>query len=209
MTDLTSIAEEVTACTRCGLCSTRTKSVPGEGNPNADVMFIGEGPGENEDKQGRPFVGRAGAILDRIIKNCLDLEREDVYITNVVKCRPPSNRDPSLIETMQCSGYLDEQIALVNPKVIVSLGKVATYHMSSAACFYKEPMSFFRARNSSQGHHQTSIPRLTGSRYTGEDVTFPLVATWHPAYILRQGINSEVAWQVKEDMDIVNEILRS
>lgn len=180
--------------------------MPGEGDPNADVMFVGEGPGSNEDKSGRPFVGRAGEILDRVIQNCLGMERKDVFITNVVKCRPPDNRNPELFESMACAGYLDEQIIAVNPKVIVTLGKVAAYHLCTRTLSLKESMSYFRMSN--DGVNETSIPRYIGSSYTGEDKTFPLVATWHPAYILRQGIQSQAAFDVRDDMEFVKNALQ-
>lgn len=111
-----------TSCTACSLSKTRTKVVPGEGHPNAQVMFIGEGPGYHEDRQGRPFVGPAGKILDELIGS-IGLSRNEVYIANIVKCRPPGNRDPVPIEVESCKQWLDPQIELVNPKVIVTLGR--------------------------------------------------------------------------------------
>src|ERR1700730_166798 len=119
---LKEVAAEVATCTKCDLCKGRTKAVPGEGNPHAKVMFIGEGPGFHEDKQGRPFVGPAGQFLDELLAS-INLKRSDVFITNVVKCRPPSNRDPEPSETTACNDYLDRQIAAINPGVIVTLGR--------------------------------------------------------------------------------------
>lgn len=113
------------ACTRCGLCQTRHHVVFGVGNPDADVMFIGEGPGEQEDLRGEPFVGPAGMLLDDML-SIIDLDRKtNCYIANIVKCRPPHNRDPEEAEQEACIGYLHSQIALVNPKIIVCLGRIA------------------------------------------------------------------------------------
>src|ERR1700726_4673265 len=119
---LKEIAAEVSTCPKCDLCKTRTKAVPGEGNPHAKIMFIGEGPGYNEDKQGRPFVGPAGQFLDELLAS-ISLKRSDVFITNVVKCRPPNNRDPEQDEIAACDDYLDRQIAELQPQVIVTLGR--------------------------------------------------------------------------------------
>ncbi|WP_082020934.1 uracil-DNA glycosylase [Candidatus Soleaferrea massiliensis] len=112
-------------CTKCGLCETRTNVVFGVGSPNAEVMFIGEGPGENEDLQGEPFVGRGGQLLDKML-DCIDLTREkNIYIANMVKCRPPKNRDPAPDEQEACIGYLRNQVYLIKPKIIVCLGRIA------------------------------------------------------------------------------------
>ena len=129
---LAEIAAEVRVCTLCSLCQQRTNAVPGDGNPTASVMFIGEGPGEQEDKQGLPFVGRAGKLLDELLRS-VNLWRQDVYITNVVKCRPPANRDPSEAEVLACNDYLKAQIELINPRVIVPLGRHALNHFSPGA----------------------------------------------------------------------------
>ena len=112
----------IAQCTKCDLAETRNLTVPGDGNYNADIMLIGEAPGSNEDKTGRPFAGRAGSLLDELLMTS-GIERSDVYITNMVKCRPPSNRDPQLVEISACQPYLDLQISLVNPSVIVTLGR--------------------------------------------------------------------------------------
>ena len=118
-------------CTRCGLCQTRHHVVFGVGNPNADVMFIGEGPGEQEDLRGEPFVGPAGMLLDDML-SIIDLDRKtNCYIANIVKCRPPHNRDPLEEEQEACIGYLRSQIALVNPKIIVCLGRIAAKQLIS------------------------------------------------------------------------------
>src|SRR5947208_3147423 len=119
---LREVAAEVSTCTKCKLCKGRTRAVPGEGNPNAKILFIGEGPGYHEDQQGRPFVGPAGQFLDELLTS-INLKRSDVFIANVVKCRPPNNRDPLPEEIQACNDYLDRQIAAINPQVIVTLGR--------------------------------------------------------------------------------------
>ena len=119
---LKEVAAEVSTCARCDLCKGRTRAVPGEGNPQAKILFIGEGPGFHEDKQGRPFVGPSGQLLQELLKS-INLKREDVFITNVVKCRPPDNRDPLPAEIDACNDYLDRQIAAIQPLVIVTLGR--------------------------------------------------------------------------------------
>jgi uracil-DNA glycosylase family 4 len=119
---LREVAIEVSACLKCNLCKGRTRAVPGEGNIEAKILFIGEGPGFHEDKQGRPFVGPAGQFLDELLES-INLKRADVFITNVVKCRPPNNRDPLPEEIDACDGYLDRQIDAIKPQVIVTLGR--------------------------------------------------------------------------------------
>ena len=119
---LKEIAAEVSICTKCNLSKSRTRAVPGEGNPHARLMFIGEGPGLREDQQGRPFVGPAGQFLEELLAS-INLKRSDVFITNVVKCRPPENRDPLPEEINACNDYLDRQIAAIKPQVIVTLGR--------------------------------------------------------------------------------------
>lgn len=119
---LAQIASEVSVCTRCALHKTRNKAVPGEGPASVEILMIGEGPGQNEDVQGRPFIGAAGKFLSELLAQA-GLKREDVWITNVVKCRPPGNRDPLPDELGPCSEYLDRQIALLNPKIIITLGR--------------------------------------------------------------------------------------
>src|SRR5215471_18140194 len=137
---LEKVAAEVSTCTKCDLWKSRTKAVPGEGNPHARIMFIGEGPGFHEDKQGRPFVGPAGQFLDELLAS-INLKRADVFITNVVKCRPPGNRDPLPAEIGACNDYLDRQIAAINPQVIVTLGR-----FSMAKFFGGEKISAIHGR---------------------------------------------------------------
>lgn len=119
---LETIATEIQACTLCSLSQARTQAVPGAGNPEADIMFVGEAPGFYEDKHGLPFVGASGRYLDELLR-MIDLKREDVFITNIVRCRPPRNRDPLRSEIQACTPYLDRQIALIQPKIIATLGR--------------------------------------------------------------------------------------
>ena len=119
---LEAIGAEVRRCTACGLCEKRTKAVPGEGAIKSGIMLIGEGPGFNEDQQGRPFVGPAGKLLEEMLA-AVGLHREQVFITNVVKCRPPGNRDPQPDEIAACNGYLDRQLAAIDPRIVVTLGR--------------------------------------------------------------------------------------
>lgn len=159
---LETVAADVCACKKCRLCEGRTNAVPGEGSSTAAIMFIGEGPGFNEDQQGRPFVGRAGKLLDDMLE-AVPLKRADVYITNVVKCRPPDNRDPEPDEVASCWPYLEAQIALVRPRVIATLGR------HSMARFFPEG----------------KISRDHGKVLKWRDiVVFPL---YHPAAALRSG----------------------
>ena len=124
MMDWTLLEQACQSCTRCSLCETRTNVVFGVGNPEAEIMFIGEGPGEQEDLKGEPFVGPAGMLLDDML-SIIDLDRSKVYIANIVKCRPPRNRDPMEEEQIACLDYLRQQVALVKPKIIVCLGRIA------------------------------------------------------------------------------------
>jgi len=127
------IAEEIRNCVKCPLHQFRKNAVPGEGDPNAKIMFVGEAPGYYEDVQGRPFVGAAGKLLTELIENVLGVPRPSVYITNVVKCRPPENRDPLPDEIDSCSPYLDRQIRLVKPKIVVTLGRHSTGYLLGKA----------------------------------------------------------------------------
>lgn len=137
---LKEVATEVSTCAKCDLCKGRTRAVPGEGSPNAKILFIGEGPGFHEDKQGRPFVGPSGQFLEELLRS-INLKRSDVFITNVVKCRPPENRDPLPGEIAACDEYLDRQIAALQPQVIVTLGR-----FSMAKFFSGEKISAIHGR---------------------------------------------------------------
>ena len=158
--------QEVRGCTACVLCESRTQTVFGEGDPDAPIMFIGEGPGQSEDEQGRPFVGRSGELLSKQIE-AMGFKRSQVYIANVVKCRPPKNRTPLADEVAACSGYLRRQIETIRPKVIITLGGPAAK----------------RVLNIDQG-----ITRIRGMwhEYTGVYPPVPVMPTFHPAYLLRQ-----------------------
>jgi DNA polymerase len=161
-------------CTRCRLSEGRRQIVFGDGNPNADLMFIGEGPGAEEDRRGLPFVGRAGELLTQMIEKGLGISRSDVYICNIVKCRPPQNRTPLADEVGACAPFLEGQIAAVRPKVIVALGKPAT--------------SLLLGRD-------VAITRIRGSWH--EVFGIPLMPTLHPAFILRQytAENRRLVWE--------------
>lgn len=128
--DWQQLEQAALACTKCQLCKTRTHVVFGDGSRQAEVMFVGEGPGQNEDEQGVPFVGRAGQLLDKLLYS-IGLDREHVYIANMVKCRPPQNRDPKPEETEACLGYLRAQTAFIRPKIIVCLGRIAAMRLIS------------------------------------------------------------------------------
>jgi DNA polymerase len=161
--ELNKVREELGDCTRCKLCEGRKNIVFGSGNPNADLVFVGEGPGADEDEQGFPFVGRAGKKLTEIIEKGMGLDREkDAYICNIVKCRPPGNRDPESAEVEACKPFLEKQIQAIRPKVIVALGKpAASTLLGRAVAITKE--------------------RGTWHEYLGT----PLMLTFHPAYLLR------------------------
>jgi DNA polymerase len=161
--DLEEVRRVLGECTRCGLAAKRTRIVFGDGNPNADLMFVGEGPGQEEDRRGLPFVGRAGELLTQMIEKGLGISRSEVYICNIVKCRPPNNRTPFEGEVATCRPFLDGQIAAVRPKVIVALGKPAA--------------SLLLGRD-------VAITRLRGTWH--EVGGIPLMPTLHPAYVLRQ-----------------------
>lgn len=171
-----SVEERILSCQKCPLASTRKKAVPGEGDAEADLMFIGEAPGRDEDLQGRPFVGRAGQLLTKIIQ-AMNYRREDVYITNIVKCRPPNNRDPKREETEECKAYLFEQIANIRPKVIVTLGNVPTH--------------FFIPSKS-------GVTTLRGTFHPYEDIL--VMPTFHPSYLVRNESNRLLKKMVWEDM---------
>ena len=140
MSDYENLESEIKSCHKCSLSRGRTRSVPGSGATDANIMFIGEGPGYYEDQQGVPFVGAAGNFLNEMLAS-INLSRDDVYVTNMVKCRPPNNRDPFPAELSACSGYLDRQIAMIDPKVIVALGR-----FSFAKFFPNEAISRARGK---------------------------------------------------------------
>jgi uracil-DNA glycosylase len=179
VSELTELAAEVSACTKCILHKSRVKAVPGEGPQHADIMFIGEGPGFHENQQGRPFVGAAGQFLEELLAS-IGLQREQVFITNVVKCRPPGNRDPLPEEIEACKPYLDRQIALIQPKVIVTLGR-----FSMARAFPNEKISSIHGR----------LKKIDGIVY---------VPMFHPAAALHQ---PSLRRTVEEDFKKLPQIL--
>jgi uracil-DNA glycosylase family 4 len=180
VSELEAVAAEVASCTRCLLHRGRTKAVPGEGPPDAEIMFIGEAPGFHEDQQGRPFVGSAGQFLDELLES-IGLKREDVFITNVIKCRPPGNRDPLPEEMEACKLFLDRQVELLQPKVIVTLGR---FSMARA---------FPKAR----------ISRIHGQpRKIGGIIYYPM---YHPAAALHQ---PSLRRTVEEDMHRIPELIQ-
>ncbi len=165
------LEEEIAGCTACPLCRSRTHPVPGVGNRHADWMLIGEAPGEQEDLKGEPFVGRAGQLLNEMLR-ALGLDRDQVFITNVLKCRPPGNRDPKPEEVAACEPFLIRQIALIQPKIIVAVGRIAAQNLL-----------------------KTSAPlaRLRGKVHRYDDI--PLVVIYHPAYLLRNPGAKRQAWE--------------
>jgi DNA polymerase len=171
---LDDVREELGDCQRCGLCEGRSQIVFGDGNPDADLLFVGEGPGEQEDRRGLPFVGRAGELLTQMIEKGLEIPRSSVYICNIVKCRPPNNRTPLPAEVAACKPFLDGQIDAVRPRVIVALGKPAA--------------SLLLGRD-------VAITRLRGTwqEYRG----IPVMPTFHPAFVLRQYTpeNRRLVWE--------------
>lgn len=177
--ELATLEEEVRACPLCDLSKTRTKAVPGEGPVDAEVMLIGEGPGFHEDKQGRPFVGPAGRLLNELLES-IGLDRSKVYITNVVKCRPPNNNDPLPHQISACAPYLDRQLALIKPKVVVTLGRFSMAR-------------FFPGTSISRIHGQ---PRRIGNAH--------VIPMYHPAAALHQGALLAV---VKSDFLKVKDVL--
>jgi DNA polymerase len=174
--DLDGLATSLRDCARCRLSEKRKTVVFGEGAPDARIMFIGEGPGAEEDRTGRPFVGQAGQLLDRMVV-AMGFQRAQTYIANVVKCRPPGNRDPKDDEIAACSGFLDRQIEFIRPDVIVALGRFAANRLTGT----DKPLGALRGR---------------WSHYKG----VPLLATYHPAYLLRTPADKRKVW---DDLKLV------
>ena len=179
--ELERLAKEAEACRACALGDIRTRAVFGVGNPNADLMFVGEAPGYHEDQKGEPFVGAAGQLLTRLIETKLKMKRSDVYIANTLVCRPPGNRDPRPEEIETCSPFLRAKIDLINPRLIVALGNFAAHLLTGT---------------------QTGISRLRGKRFTYEGRT--LLCTYHPAAALRGGAAAE---GIASDFDQIREVL--
>ena len=172
----------VAACQACGLHSSRTQTVFGVGRPDADLLIIGEAPGADEDRQGEPFVGRAGQLLNAMLA-ALGLSRDAVFIANILKCRPPQNRDPRPDEATACTPFLERQIALIQPRVILAVGRV--------------PAQWLLAT-------ETAVGRLRGTVHEFGQSQTPLIVTYHPAYLLRSPLAKAKSWQ---DLLLVREIL--
>ena len=170
----------VKECVNCGLHKTRTQTVFGTGNRQARVMFIGEAPGAEEDRQGKPFVGRAGQLLTQMLR-AVGFSRDDVFIANILKCRPPNNRDPQIDEVEKCTPYLKEQIALIKPDVLVTLGRIASHFLLNTT---------------------TSLSKLRGQVFKFNNT--PLLVTYHPAYLLRTPADKAKAY---EDLKKIQEFL--
>lgn len=171
----------VSNCTQCELHRTRTQTVFGVGHPAAEWLIIGEAPGADEDRLGEPFVGRAGQLLTSMLR-ALGLAREEVFIANILKCRPPNNRDPQANEINSCSSYLRQQIELIQPKIILVVGRIAAQSLLNV---------------------DTPIGKMRGKKFTYQDTNIPVVATYHPAYLLRSPQQKRSAW---EDLKFALEI---
>jgi DNA polymerase len=168
-------------CHLCNLSKSRNKVVFGEGNPSSKIMFIGEAPGREEDLQGKPFVGRSGELLTKMIENVLDIKREEVYITNVVKCRPSQNRDPEIEEVESCKPYLLKQIEIINPKIIVTIGRIAFRYLLN---------------------NETPITKARGNLYDFKGIK--VIPTFHPSYLLRNPSKKKEAFI---DLKFIKEFL--
>ncbi len=171
--DWVQLRNAVTHCTNCELHKTRTQTVFGVGDKQADLLVIGEAPGAEEDRQGEPFVGRAGKLLTNMLI-AIGLKREQVFIANILKCRPPNNRDPKPEEVIQCESYLKQQIALIKPKLIVAVGRIAAQNLLKV---------------------DTPIGKMRGKQYEYSDKKIPVIVTYHPAYLLRSPKEKQKSWQ--------------
>jgi DNA polymerase len=167
------LRQRVAKCQQCELHRGRKQTVFGVGDHNADWLIIGEAPGAEEDKQGEPFVGRAGKLLNSMLLAC-GLQREQVFIANILKCRPPNNRDPHAQEVAACSSYLRQQIDLIQPKIILAVGRIAAQNLLQT---------------------ETPIGKMRGQQYEYADTGIPVMVTYHPAYLLRSPREKRKAWQ--------------
>ena len=177
------LRDKVAACTLCSLHRTRTQTVFGVGSESADWMIIGEAPGAEEDRRGEPFVGRAGKLLDEMLRS-VGLARDAVFIANLLKCRPPQNRDPAVGEAAACRSYLDRQIALLAPKLILVVGRITAQHLLET---------------------DAPLGRLRGQRHYLNNGQLPVVVTYHPAYLLRSPTQKRKAWQ---DLCLARQIVK-
>lgn len=171
--DWPALQERVASCTACELHRTRTQTVFGTGNRQAEWMVVGEAPGADEDRQGEPFVGRAGQLLNAMLRG-IGLAREKVYIANILKCRPPRNRDPRPEEVACCEGYLHRQVELIRPRIILAVGRIAAHNLLKT---------------------DVSLGRMRGRCYRYSDTDIPVVITYHPAYLLRSPGEKRKAWE--------------
>jgi len=178
------LEEAVRRCKKCALHGSRAQTVFGVGRQDAELLVIGEAPGAEEDRQGEPFVGRAGQLLNAML-GAIQLARKDVYIANILKCRPPNNRNPKPEEAATCTPYLEQQISLIRPKVILALGRIAAQWLLQS---------------------DLSIGRLRGRVHGFGDPETPLVVTYHPAYLLRSPLAKAKAWA---DLTLVRHMLRA
>ena len=182
--DWSELQDAVRACTKCALHKGRTQTVFGVGSQTADLLIIGEAPGAEEDRQGEPFVGRAGRLLNAMLA-AIHLAREDVYIANILKCRPPNNRDPRTDEQATCTPYLQRQIELLRPRVILALGRIAAQWLLRT---------------------DAPIGRLRGRTFEYGAAATPLVVSYHPAYLLRSPLQKSKSW---DDLKTVKRLLRT
>ena len=176
--DWDDLSEVVRSCAACGLHAARTQAVFGVGSQQARLMVIGEAPGADEDREGEPFVGRAGQLLDEMLL-AIELPRESVYIANIVKCRPPENRKPQHEEAVLCAPYLQRQIELVAPKAILAVGKVAAHNLLQT---------------------DLTVGQMRGNQYRYAALNIPVIVTYHPAYLLRSPKEKRKAWQDLKQM---------
>lgn len=181
--DWDGLAAAVSGCTLCALHRTRTQTVFGVGRRDAELLIIGEAPGADEDRQGEPFVGRAGKLLNAMLR-AIGLDREDVYIANILKCRPPNNRDPAPAEATACTPYLMRQIELLRPRAVLAVGRIAAQHLLQS---------------------DQAIGRLRGKALTFGPGRIPIVVTYHPAYLLRSPEAKAKTWQ---DLCLVRRLIR-
>lgn len=184
--DWIDLADQVSVCTACELHTGRTHAVFGVGDQQAELMIVGEAPGADEDRQGEPFVGRAGQLLNEMLR-AIGLQRQTVYIANILKCRPPNNRDPKAEEAEKCMAYLYRQIALLQPKLIVAVGRIAAQRLLKT---------------------DTALSRLRNKVHVLNETQTPFITTYHPAYLLRSPLEKRKAWQdllfMKKTLDSIN-----
>jgi DNA polymerase len=181
--DWEELRSTVAACTRCQLHQSRTQTVFGVGNRNADWMIIGEAPGAEEDRRGEPFVGRAGKLLDEMLR-AVGLDRSAVFIANILKCRPPNNRDPAVDEAASCRGYLEQQIEMIKPRLVLAVGRIAAQNLL---------------------HSDSPVGRMRGQVHSLNTGQVPVVVTYHPAYLLRSPSQKRKVW---DDLCLARQVVK-